>query len=136
MLKSEFYTIEAAGQSDRYQAQQLLNQLQQAINQRDWPLFRRCFTEDVLLINLLGQPLTGPDQLQSYQQLLIDQHQDRLWRYNLLDLRQLDLDSFLIHAEQQWQPKGRQHKVGLCSTPLYIVKRQGALWRICAGNTL
>jgi hypothetical protein len=63
-------------------------------------------------------------------------HQDRVWVYQLLHLQQLDLDTFLINAEQRWQHKELQHKVGLCSTPLYVVKRQGSQWQICAGNML
>lgn len=136
MLEHAVYPIGSGCQSEQGCAQQLLNRLQRAINQRNWPLFSSCFTEQVVLVNLLGQRLTGHAELVRYQQQLIDMHQDRIWIYQLLHLQQLDLDTFLINAEQQWQHRGLQHKVGLCSTPLYVVTRQGRQWRICAGNTL
>ena len=77
-----------------------------------------------------------PEFSRSYLQQLMELHQDRVWVYQLLHLQQLDLDTFLINAQQRWQHKELQHKVGLCSTPLYVVTRQGRQWRICAGNTL
>jgi ketosteroid isomerase-like protein len=140
MLENAVYAIGSDCQSEQDCAQQLLNRLQRAINQRNWPLFSSCFTEQVVLVNLLGQRLTGAAELTRYQQQLIEMHQDRVWVYQLLHLQQLDLDTFLINAEQHWQRTQQgsalQHKVGLCSTPLYVVKRQGSQWRICAGNTL
>lgn len=136
MLKHAVYAIGSGCQSEQDCAQQLLNRLQHAINQRNWPLFASCFTDQVVLVNLLGQRLTGPAELTSYQQQLIKMYQDRVWVYQLLHIQQLDLDTFLVNAEQHWQHSERQHKVGLCSTPLYVVKRQGSQWRICAGNTL
>jgi hypothetical protein len=136
MLEHAVYTIGSGCKSEQDCAQQLLNRLQRAINQRNWSLFSECFSQDVLVINLLGQRLTGPAQLRSYLQQLMELHQDRVWVYQLLHLQQLDLDTFLINAEQRWQHKELQHKVGLCSTPLYVVKRQGSQWRICAGNML
>lgn len=136
MLKHAVYAIGSGCQSEQDCAQQLLNRLQRAINQRNWPLFASCFTDQVVLVNLLGQRLTGPAELTSYQQQLIEMYQDRVWVYQLLHVQQLDLDTFLVNAEQHWQHSERQHKVGLCSTPLYVVKRQGSQWRICAGNTL
>lgn len=136
MLKHAVYAIGSGCQSEQDCAQQLLNRLQRAINQRNWPLFSACFSEDAVVVNLFGQRLTGPDELTRYQQQLMEMHQDRVLVYQLLHLQQLDLDTFLINAEQQWHQKEQQHKVGLCSTPLYVVKRQGSQWRICAGNML
>ncbi len=136
MLEHAVYAIGSGCKSEQDCAQQLLNRLQRAINQRNWSLFSECFTQDVLVVNILGQRLTGPAQLRSYLQQLMELHQDRVWVYQLLHLQQLDLDTFLINAEQRWQHKELQHKVGLCSTPLYVVKRQGSQWRICAGNML
>lgn len=136
MLEHAVYAIDLSCKSEQDCAQQLLNRLQRAINQRNWSLFSECFTQDVLIVNLLGQRLTGLSELRSYLQQLMDLHQDRVWVYQLLHLQQLDLDTFLINAEQRWQHKEQQHKVGLCSTPLYVVKRQGSHWQICAGNML
>lgn len=136
MLEHAVYAIGSGCKSEQDCAQQLLNRLQRAINQRNWSLFSECFTQDVLVVNILGQRLNGPAQLRSYLQQLMELHQDRVWVYQLLHLQQLDLDTFLINAEQRWQHKEQQHKVGLCSTPLYVVKRQGSQWRICAGNML
>lgn len=136
MLEHAVYAIGSGCKSEQDCAQKLLNRLQRAINQRNWSLFSQCFTQDVLVVNILGQRLTGPAQLRSYLQQLMELHQDRVWVYQLLHLQQLDLDTFLINAEQRWQHKELQHKVGLCSTPLYVVKRQGSQWRICAGNML
>ena len=136
MLEHAVYAIDLGCKSDQDCAQQLLNRLQRAINQRNWSLFSECFTRDVLMVNILGQRLTGAAELRSYLQQLMELHQDRVWVYQLLHLQQLDLDTFLINAEQRWQHKELQHKVGLCSTPLYVVKRQGSQWRICAGNML
>lgn len=136
MLEHAVYAIGPGCKSEQDCAEQLLNRLQRAINQRNWSLFSECFTQDVLVVNILGQRLNGPAQLRSYLQQLMELHQDRVWVYQLLHLQQLDLDTFLINAEQRWQHKELQHKVGLCSTPLYVVKRQGSQWRICAGNML
>ena len=136
MLEHAVYAIGPGCKSEQDCAEQLLNRLQRAINQRNWSLFSECFTQDVLVVNILGQRLNGPAQLRSYLQQLMELHQDRVWVYQLLHLQQLDLDTFLINAEQRWQHKEQQHKVGLCSTPLYVVKRQGSQWRICAGNML
>jgi hypothetical protein len=136
MLEHAVYAIGSGCKSEQDCAQQLLNRLQRAINQRNWSLFSECFSQDVLVINLLGQRLIGPAQLRSYLQQLMELHQDRVWVYQLLHLQQLDLDTFLINAEQRWQHKELQHKVGLCSTPLYVVKRHGNQWQICAGNML
>ncbi|MDR7120234.1 DUF4440 domain-containing protein [Rheinheimera soli] len=136
MLEQAVYRIGANVQSNLQHAEQLLVLLQSAVNQRNWPLFRSCFSEDAVMVNLFGQRLTGPAQLIDYQQQLIDRHQDRVWIYQLLHLQQLDLDTFLINAEQQWYQRGRQHKVGLSCTPLYVAKRQGEKWQICAGNML
>jgi len=136
MLEHAVYAIDLGCKSDQDCAQQLLNRLQRAINQRNWSLFSECFTRDVLMVNILGQRLTGAAELKSYLQQLMELHQDRVWVYQLLHLQQLDLDTFLINAQQRWQHKERQHKVGLCSTPLYVVKRQGSQWQICAGNML
>ncbi|MCA1929015.1 hypothetical protein [Rheinheimera sp.] len=136
MLEHATYAINSGCRTNQDCAQQLLNLLQNAINQRDWSAFKACFTEQAVLVNLLGQRLKGPLELMGYQQQLIEMHKDRIWVYRLLHLQQLDLDTFLINAEQHWQHIKGQHKVGLCSTPLYVVKRQGSLWQICAGNTL
>lgn len=140
MLGQAVYAIGSGCQSEQDCAQQLLNRLQRAINQRNWALFSDCFTQEVLMVNLLGQRLAGPAELIRYQQQLIDMYPDRVWIYQLLHLQQLDVHSFLINAEQHWQHtaqgSGQHHKVGLCSTPLYVVKRQGRQWRICAGNML
>lgn len=136
MLEHAVYAIGSGCRSDKECAQQLLSRLQNAINQRDWSAFKACFTEQVMLVNLLGQRLKGPTELAGYQQQLIEMYQDRIWIYSLLHLEQLDLDTFLVNAEQHWQQPQSHHKVGLCSTPLYVVKRQGSLWQICAGNTL
>ncbi|MDF3124592.1 DUF4440 domain-containing protein [Rheinheimera sp. 1928-s] len=136
MLEQAVYRIGADVQSNRHFAEQLLVVLQNAINQRNWSLFSSCFSEDAIVVNLLGQRLTGQTQLMDYQQQLIDRHQDRLWIYQLLHLQQLDLDTFLINAEQHWLHRERQHKTGLSSTPLYVAKRQGQKWQICAGNML
>lgn len=136
MLEHAVYAITTGCRTEQDCAQQLLNRLQRAINQRNWALFNECFTQDVLLVNLLGQRLAGRAELRSYLQQLMELHQDRVWVYQLLHLQQLDLDTFLINAEQRWQQKERRHKVGLCSTPLYVVKRQGNQWQICAGNML
>lgn len=136
MLEHAVYAIGAACRSEQDCAQQLLTRLQCAINQRNWALFGECFTENVLLVNLLGQRLSGRAELKVYLQQLLELHQDRVWAYQLLHLQQLDFDTFLINAQQLWQHKERQHKVGLCSTPLYVVKRQGNQWQICAGNML
>lgn len=136
MLEHAVYAIDPGCKSEQDCAQQLLNRLQRAINQRNWSLFTECFTQDVLVVNILGQRLTGPAELKSYLQQLMELHQDRVWVYQLLHLQQLDLDTFLINTEQRWQHKEQQHKVGLCSTPLYVVKRQGSKWQICAGNML
>lgn len=136
MLEQAVYQIGTDTQSNHHKAQQLLAVLQEAINQRNWAVFESCFSEDALLINLFGQRLIGPTELANYQQQLIDSHQDRVWVYQLLHLQQVDLDTFLINAEQQWRHKLNQRKVGLSSTPLYVAKRQGHQWRICAGNML
>ncbi len=136
MLEHAVYAIGTGCRSEQDCAQQLLSRLQRAINQRNWALFNECFTPDVLLVNLLGQRLSGRAELKAYLQQLMELHQDRVWQYQLLHLQQLDLDTFLINAEQRWQHKELQHKVGLCSTPLYVVKRQSSLWQICAGNML
>ncbi|KKL02902.1 nuclear transport factor 2 family protein [Rheinheimera mesophila] len=136
MLEQAVYAIGTACRSEQDCAQQLLNRLQRAINQRNWALFGECFTHDVLLINLLGQRLSGRAELKTYLQQLMELHQDRVWVYQLLHWQQLDLDTFLINAEQRWLHRESQHKVGLCSTPLYVVKRRGNQWQICAGNML
>lgn len=136
MLEHAIYTPGFGAESERDSAQHLLNRLQCAINQRNWPLFQACFSDDVVIVNLLGQRLSGPEELARYQQQLITMHQDRIWVYKLLYLQQLDLDTFLLNVEQQWQHQGQHHKVGLCSTPLYVLRRQGRQWQICAGNTL
>ena len=101
MLEHAVYAIGTSCRSEQDCAQQLLNRLQRAINQRNWALFSECFTEDVLLVNLLGQRLTGRAELTSYLQQLMELHQDRVWVYQLLHLQQLDLDTFLINAEQK-----------------------------------
>ncbi len=136
MLEQAVYRIGKDVQSNRTYAELLLAALQKAINQRNWALFSSCFSEDAVLVNLFGQRLTGHAELEHYQKQLIDMHQNRVWVYKLLHLQQLDVDTFLINAEQQWQQQGRQHSVGLSSTPLYVVKRLGQKWHICAGNTL
>lgn len=136
MLEQAVYSIGADAQSNRRSAELLLEALQSAINLRNWSLFTACFSEDAVLVNLFGQRLTGQAELINYQQQLIDRHQDRVWIYQLLHLQQLDLDTFLINAEQQWLQKGLQRTVGLSSTPLYVAKRQGGNWQICAGNML
>lgn len=136
MLEHAVYQIGKDVQSNLSYAEQLLAVLQKAINQRNWALFSSCFSEDVVLVNLLGQRLTGHAELEHYQKQLIDMHQDRVWVYKLLHLQQLDVNTFLINAEQQWQQQGRQHSVGVSSAPLYAAKRLGKKWHICAGNTL
>lgn len=136
MLEQAVYRIGSDVQSNRHCAEQLLKILQDAINQRNWSLFSSCFSEDAVLVNLFGQRLTGQNELAGYLQQLVDRHQDRVWVYQLLHLQQLDLDTFLINAEQQWHDKTGRYKVGLCSTPLYVAKRQGKSWQICAGNML
>lgn len=77
MLEQAVYAIGAAGRSEQDYAQQLLTRLQCAINQRNWALFGECFTENVLLVNLLGQRLSGRAELKVYLQQLLELHQDR-----------------------------------------------------------
>lgn len=136
MLPQAVYQLGIRCQSDQDCAQQLLNRLQRAINQRNWPLFLSCFTEDAVLVNLFGQRLKARTELVSYQQQEVALHQDRLWNYQLLQLKQLDLNTFLINAEQHWHDREGRHSSGLSSAPLYVVKRQGFEWKICAGNML
>lgn len=110
-----------------------LQQLNQACQQRDWPLLATQLSPQVRQVNLFGQAQQGiPALLQSLQQLLAENPGLQL-HYQLKDVQQLGSSVLVLQVQQHWLQPDQPASSCLLLLVLQQVQQQ---WLLAACNAL
>jgi len=114
----------------------LLTQLADAINQQHWLSLAGLFEPDALLVNLLGQRVSGDRAIVQYQQGMAEFYPQRQVHYRLLSCQPLGSALYLLNVQQLWLSAERKQPEGVSSCPLFVVRLHGDHARIVGCNSL
>jgi uncharacterized protein (TIGR02246 family) len=117
-------------------AQQLMQQLQQALNQRDLQSLANCFAEQAILVNILGQRLHGREQISRYLASTFSQWQEEWLSYRLAHMTSLTDSMAIINVQQHRHLRHNNSPSGISAAPLWVIALQAGGWQIMACNAL
>ncbi|MEN3156895.1 nuclear transport factor 2 family protein [Alkalimonas sp. NCh-2] len=117
-------------------AEQLLQKLQQAVNQRDLTALASCYAEQAMLVNILGQRLSGRQQIVDYFSGSLELHRDEYLSYALVHAMAVNNDCAVLNVKQQCISHLDNRPTGISTAPLWVIHRQAGDWQILACNSV